>query len=210
MRKTLTILFGVSIAVANITASKLAWFDLPIVGGVAVPAGFVGIAVAFLCSDLLVEYYGKEYAHDVVKGTIFALVVAYGLVWAAIMLPSAPFYQSQSAYSSVLGSSAAITLASVITLSLSQTLDVKLFASLKRYTNGRHKWLRNIGSTSISQFVDTLVFITLGFAVIPYIQGQSPMWGMALVSTIIGQYIVKLGVAMMDTPVFYAVTYLRG
>jgi uncharacterized integral membrane protein (TIGR00697 family) len=207
LKATLTILFGTSIAVANITASKLSWFVLPGLGGVAVPAGFVGIGVAFLCSDLLVEFYGESYAHRAVNATIAALVAAYGLVWVAIALPAAPFYQSQGAYASVLSSSAAITAASIITLAVSQHVDVRVFARLKAATDGQHKWLRNLGSTTVSQLVDTVVFITLGFAVFPALQGGDPTTGAALASIIVGQYVVKLGVAALDTPVFYVVTW---
>jgi uncharacterized PurR-regulated membrane protein YhhQ (DUF165 family) len=56
--------------------------------------------------------------------------------------------------------------------------------------------------------VDTLLFITLAFAVVPAIQGGSVLWGRALVLTIVGQYVVKLVVAALDTPVFYLVTSL--
>jgi len=209
MKRTLTILFGVSIAVANILAAKLAWFVLPVIGGVAVPAGFVGIGIAFLCSDLLVEYYGKEHAHKTITATIFALIVAYGLVWVSVAMPVAPFYQGQSAYASVLSSSAAITLASIITLGLSQNVDVELFSRLKDRTNGKHKWLRNIGSTTLSQLVDTVVFIGLAFWLIPMLQGGQAQALGALFSIIIGQYILKLVVALIDTPVFYLVTWYK-
>jgi len=207
MKRTLTILFGVSIAVANVLASKLAWFELPFIGGVAVPAGFIGLGVAFLCSDLLVEFYGKDHAHKTVTATIVALIAAYGLVWVSIALPAAPFYQSQDAYASVLSSSAAITVASIITLSLSQNIDVELFARLK--DSYGPKWVRNLGSTTISQLVDTVVFIGLGFWLIPLIQGGNPQAFSALGSIIVGQYILKLIVALMDTPVFYLIAWYK-
>jgi len=209
MKRTLTILFGVSIAVANLLAAKLAWFTLPIIGGVAVPAGFVGIGVAFLCSDLLVEFYGKKHAHKTVTATILALIVAYGLVWLSVAMPVAPFYKGQAAYASVLSSSAAITLASIITLGVSQNVDVELFNRLRTYTNGQHKWLRNIGSTTISQAVDTVLFIGLAFWLIPLLQGGQAQALSALGSIIIGQYVVKLIVAFIDTPVFYLVTWYK-
>lgn len=207
MKRTLTVTFAVSIAVANLLAAKLAWFTLPFLGGVAVPAGFIGIGVAFLCSDLLVEFYGKKHAHKTVTATILALIVAYGLVWVAVALPTAPFYQQQDAYASVLSSSAAITAASIVTLAVSQNVDVAIFAWLKDYTNGDYKFIRNLGSTTLSQLIDTVVFITLGFWLFPLVQGGDPQALPALVSIIIGQYIVKLGVAVLDTPIFYALSW---
>jgi len=207
MKHTLTTVFAVSIAIANVTAAKLAWFELPLIGGVAVPAGFLAFGVAFLCSDLMVEFYGEDYAHNVVNGTVVALIAAYGLS-TAIIMPVAPFYGAHEAYATTLGSGAAVVAASVITLTVSQHIDVRIFAAFKRVTDGRHKWLRNLGSTGLSQGIDTVLFITLAFSVFPFIQGGSPMWGTALILTIVGQYLVKLIVAVLDTPVFYVISGL--
>lgn len=206
LKITLTILFGVSVAIANVTAAKLAW--VPILD-VAVPAGFVAFGVAFLCSDLLVEFEGRDYAHQVVNGTIIALIAAWALIYVAIALPTAPFYGDAAAFDAVLGSSAAVVLASVIVIAVSQHVDIRIFASLRERTGESHKWVRNLGSTATSQAVDTALFITLAFAVFPWLQGADPLWGMALLSTIIGQYLAKLVIAGLDTPLFYAVTWAR-
>ncbi|OYR50454.1 hypothetical protein DJ73_15890 [Halorubrum sp. Ea1] len=206
-RAIFTAVFAGSIVLANVLAAKLTWIELPGLGGVAVPAGFVAFGVAYLASDLLVEYHGKEYAATVVNGTVVTLVIAYALVFLAIWMPSAPFYGGQAAFVSTLGGSASIILASVVALAFAQHLDVRLFANLKNRTAGRHRWLRNCGSTAISQGVDTVVFITLGFAIFPALGlGGDPTWGWALVSIVAGQYIVKVLVALIDTLPFYAVT----
>lgn len=206
-KPALTALFAGSIVLANVLAAKLTWFELPVLGGVAVPAGFVAFGVAYLSSDLLVEYHGREYAAAVVNGTVLTLVVAYGLVFLSIWMPSAPFYDGQEAFVATLGGSASILLASVVALAVAQHLDVRLFANLKERTAGQHRWLRNCGSTFVSQGIDTVVFITLGFAIFPALGlGGEPTWGWALVSIIGGQYVVKLVVAAIDTIPFYAVT----
>jgi uncharacterized integral membrane protein (TIGR00697 family) len=209
-RATLTALFTGSIVLANILAAKLTWIDLPAIGGVAIPSGFIAFGLAYLASDLLVEFHGREYATRVVNGTVLTMIVAWGLVYLAVWFPTAPFYEGQKAFESVLGSSASIILASVIALAGAQHLDVRLFARLKQRTKGQHRWLRNCGSTVTSQLADTVMFISLGFAVFPSVGlGGDPMWGWSLVSIIVGQYIVKIGVALLDTPVFYVVTEIQ-
>jgi uncharacterized integral membrane protein (TIGR00697 family) len=202
-------LFATSITVANITASKLAWFTLPLIGDVSVPAGFIAFGLAFLCSDLMVEYYGKEYAHSVVNGTVIALVFAYSLIYVSIQMPVAPFYTGHEAYVSTLTSSGAVIAASIITIMVSQHIDVRIFSYFKQITSGEHRWFRNIGSTSISQGIDTVIFITLAFSIFPYIQGGNVMWGEALLLTIVGQYIVKLVVAGADTIPLYVITTMK-
>jgi hypothetical protein len=204
-----TAIFAGSVVLANILAAKLTWVELPGIGGVAVPAGFVAFGVAYLASDLIVEYHGRDYAASVVNGTVLTLVVGYSLIYLAIWMPSAPFYEGQSAFVSTLGDSASILLASVVALGIAQHTDVALFANLKKRTDGQYRWLRNCGSTGVSQAVDTIVFISLGFAIFPAIGlGGDPTWGWPLASIIIGQYVVKLIVALVDTVPFYAVTEL--
>ena len=205
LKPTLTVLFAVSLITANVTAAKVAFIPLPVLGSVAVPAGFIAFGVAFLASDLMVEYYGEGYAAAVLWSTVAALLVAYGLIWTAITLPSAPFYDS-SAFDAALGQSSAVVIASVITIAVSQRFDVWLFERLRRATGDGHRWVRNLLSTGTSQILDTVVFISLAFAVFPYLQGGDPMTGTALAMTIVGQYVAKLAVAAADTPLFYLVT----
>lgn len=205
----LGILFAGSLLTANVTAAKLSYFAIPMIGGVAVPAGFIAIAVAFLCSDLMVEFYGKDYAHKVINATVIMLGFAYVLIWTAIYLPVAPFYDAHGAYVQTLGASGSIIIASVVTILIAQHVDVRIFHRIKTITGDKHRWARNLGSTSVSQFVDTVIFISLGFAIFPTFFGGDPIYGMALLSMIVGQYLVKLGVAALDTPLFYLITSIQ-
>lgn len=194
-------IFVGSIVVANVTAAKVAS-----IGGMVVPAGFIAIAIAFLASDLLSELYGPRAAHDTVNAAIGALVVGWALIYAAIWLPAAPFYTQQSAYAGILGSSNTIVLAGICTMLVSQHLDVRVFHEIRQRVSWR--FARNVGSTATSQFVDTALFVTLAFGVFPTFLGGMTMGANALWALIVGQYVVKVGVAVLDTPVFYAVTEL--
>lgn len=137
--------------------------------------------------------------------------MSYGLVYLAVAMPTAPFWSGQEAFAQTLTSSGSIIAGSIIALAVAQHLDVRLFDRLKTRTQGRHRWVRNCGSTMTSQLVDTVLFITLAFAVFPWLGlGGQVTGGWSLVSIIVGQYVVKLGIAALDTPVFYVVTTVRG
>lgn len=202
----LSTVFAASITAANIVASKLAYFNLPLVGGVAVPAGFAAIGLAFLCTDLLGELYGFRVARQTVNATLIALVSAYAVVYTAVLMPAAPFYANADAFQAVMSGSATIVLASILTMVVSQNIDVYVFHRLREYTDGRQKWLRNLGSTGVSQFADTAVFILLGFVVLPRILEGSVTPVSAVGGMVVGQWVAKVGVAVVDTPVFYAVS----
>jgi len=198
--------FAVSLALANVLAAKLAWFVLPVVGGVAVPAGFLAIGVAFLATDLLSELAGPTVARRAVNGTILALVAGWVLIYTAIWMPAAPFYGGGEAFRTTLGSSATIVLASIVTLLISQNVDVSVFHRIRQETD--YRFARNIGSTAVSQFVDTTLFILLGFVVFPAFTSAPGQSLGAAASLIVGQYVVKLLVALGDTPLFYLISEL--
>jgi uncharacterized integral membrane protein (TIGR00697 family) len=194
-------IFAVALALANVLAAKLAWFVLPVVGGVAVPAGFVAIGLAFLATDLLSELAGPSVARRAVNGTILALVAGWALIYTAIWMPAAPFYEGAEAFRTTLGSSATIILASIVSLLFSQNVDVSVFHRIRATTD--YRFARNIGSTAVSQLVDTTLFIILGFVVFPAFTAAPRQSLGAAASLIVGQYVVKLVVALGDTPLFY-------
>lgn len=89
-----------------------------------------------------------------------------------------------------------MTLASLGAFSVSQFLDVFLFHKMKEKCNEEKKWLRNNLSTMTSQLADTIIFITIAF------------YGVVdnLPAMIVGQYAIKLLLALGDTPFFYFFT----
>ncbi len=206
LRTVLAVFFATSLVVANITAAKIAFFQIPLVGGVAVPAGFVAIGVSFLLTDLLGELYGREYAQNVVNATVLALVLAWGLIYVSIAMPAAPFYKAHDAFVTTMGGGSVIITAGIITTLISQNIDVHVFHRINELTSGQYKWARNLGSTGVSQFVDTAVFILLGFVLLPPLAGGSAVPLSAAVSMVIGQYVVKMVVAALDTPLFYVIS----
>lgn len=200
-RTLLAMTVATSLAIANVTAAKIAAFEIPIFGLAAVPAGFVGIGVAFLATDLLSEVYGKEAAREAVNGAIMVLGIAWALIYASVLMPAAPFYGLAAEYNVVMGQGAAIVLASIMTLLVSQNVDVSVFHAIKRHVP--YKWARNCGSTAVSQAVDTVLFIALAFVVLPPLFGGSAMAWSAAGALVIAQYVVKLAVVGLDTPLFY-------
>ncbi|MFB6128822.1 MAG: queuosine precursor transporter [Halorhabdus sp.] len=207
-RLGLIALFVTALITSQVTASKLVGVDLPFAVPLAgstliVPAAAFAYAVTFFASDCYAELYGRRDATRLVNVAFAMNFVLLGLVWLAIEAPIfAPGSVNQSAFANVLGSSARIVAGSLLAYLVSQNLDVFTFHFLRDRTDGRALWLRNIGSTATSQFVDTLIFITVAFVVLG---GTSLDNAVALIA---GQYLVKLGVALLDTPFVYVVVGL--
>ncbi|RJP36516.1 MAG: VUT family protein [Phycisphaerales bacterium] len=90
--------------------------------------------------------------------------------------------------------------ASMMAYLAAQFCDVFLFHFWKRLTRGRHLWLRNNGSTLISQLVDStaVIFITFWAS---FQAGQRTLGSMFVL--VASSYVFKAAVALLDTIPFY-------
>lgn len=123
----------------------------------------------------------------------------------------APIVREEELYTRIVLSNRAAVLASMLAYLAAQFCDVWLFHFWKRLTKGRHLWLRNNGSTMISQLVDTTAVVVITF----WVSIQRGTMGLGTVAGLIGgAYLFKLVVAAADTLPFYLGTgwltrYLR-
>ena len=163
-----------------------------------VPAGVIVYSTAFLLTDVLAEFHGKQEAKKAVWSGFLASVVLVLAIKIAIAWPSAAFWKSQEAFTTTLGSTWRIVLASLGAYIVSQNTDVYLFHKIRSYTGEPKLYLRNILSTSTSQFIDSVIFIVIAF------YGVMPV-----IPLIIGQYVVKLMIAALDTPFIYFIKYSK-
>ncbi|WP_254766036.1 queuosine precursor transporter [Salinilacihabitans rarus] len=206
-------LFVTALATAQLTASKVLVFDLPLslpVTGaeLALPGAALAYALTFLASDCYSELYGRKAAQVVVNVAFAMNFVVLLLVWSTIAAPAAdPELAAQ--FETVLGASTNIVLGSLLAYVVSQNWDVIVFHRIRGYTDGDHLWLRNVASTASSQAIDTVIFVTVAFAVAPAVLGVGNVESTSLLlSLIVGQYLLKLLIAVLDTPVVYAVVAL--
>lgn len=188
-------LFISGLVVSNIIAAKVI-----VIWKLMVPAAIIVYPFTFLLTDIIGELYGKEEGNRTVWYGFIASIFAMVIIYAGMLLPAASFMEKQqAAYKTLLGPNRRIVVASLLAYLCSQKHDVWAFHFWKKVTKGRHRWLRNNVSTMTSQLVDTVIFIGLAF------WGTVPHVG----KMILGQYIVKVLIALMDTPLFYAFTAQR-
>lgn len=183
--------FVTLLVVANIIAVKPVAF-----GGWVIPAGTIAYPFTFLVTDTISELYGRKVATRIVWFGFGLSVVMLVLVYVAIVLPAADFWQSQNAYEIILGSVPRVILGSMAAYLVSQNSDVLMFHGLRKVTQGRYLWLRNSASTVVSQAIDTVLFISIAFL------GTMP--GGVIWNMIATQYAIKICIALLDTPLVYA------
>jgi len=118
-------------------------------------------------------------------------------VWINQTLGYTTVPEMQTAFESVFTLPGTLVVGSMSAYLVAQLLDVRLYHFWRKKTAGKHLWLRNNGSTWVSQFVDTIIVnsIFLGFGLgIPW-----PVVGEIIVTV----YLFKIVLAALDTPLIY-------
>ncbi len=159
--------------------------------------GILPYPVTFLVTDLISELYGKKKADQVVLSGLVASVFVMGVVMVANAVPQTEWSPvNNETFSKVFGLFGPAVFASMVAYLTAQFIDIRVFHFWKRLTKGKHLWLRNNGSTVVSQLVDTsAVLILLCTAgAIEWVQ----FWPL-----LANGFLFKVLVALFDTPLFY-------
>ncbi len=177
---------------------------------------FVGVLpypITFLCTDFISELYGKKRATMVVwTGLILNIWVIF-ILWLGGILPPHPELgpdglpypeDFQRTFFTIRKLTFGATLASMLAYLTAQFVDVQVFHFLKKLTKGKALWLRNNGSTLLSQMVDSVAVVTVTwfFAkdAIMIEVGESAYH--AIMILILSNYVFKMVSALLDTVPF--------
>ncbi len=168
----------------------------------SVPAGVIAYPFTFLATDLVSELFGRKRAQMLVW-------VGFGMNVFMLLLMSINHWLPNSAgvsggldlfegvYQFMVGN----TIASMIAYLIAQSVDVRLYHFWKRLTKGKHLWLRNNASTTVSQLVDSTAIITILY--LAGNLGDAIDSVGAVVILIINSYLFKFFFALFDTPLMY-------
>ena len=200
----LTGIFIASLVASNLIFQKFfAWSFLGI--NFELSVGIIAYPVTFLVTDLISELYGQKRANQVVVSGFFASVFTTLLVLISANANAVEWSPiDNTTFTKVFGLTGPAFFASMIAYLTAQLIDVRIFHFWKRLTKGKHLWLRNNGSTIVSQFVDTATVLILLCAT------GAIGWD-RFIPLLENGFLFKVLVALVDTPIIYAVIYgLKG
>ena len=175
--------------------------------------GVLPYPITFLCTDFISEFYGRRRANYVVLLGLMLNVWVFLFLWLGGLLPPLPEMQPDSglpkpeaweyAFYRIRQLTMGAIVASMLAYMAAQFCDVWLFHFWKRLTRGKHLWLRNNGSTIVSQLIDSVAVIYIthyyaGHLVNPGEPVHRTLWVL-----IASGYVFKLTVALLDTIPFY-------
>jgi uncharacterized integral membrane protein (TIGR00697 family) len=207
-----------SMAMLNILgASRFVDLSFTLFGArfpMALAVGVLPYPITFLCTDFISELYGRSRASFVVWVGLLLNLWVLAFLWLGGALPPTPTFDPATglpapeahdfAFYRIRLLTMGTVMASMIAYLSAQLCDVFLFHFWKKLTRGRHLWLRNNGSTLVSQFVDTFAVITITHFyahALPLDPGRD-LWPQLWVFIGSG-YVFKVVVALIDTLPFY-------
>ena len=193
-------------------------------GPLALAVGVLPYPLTFLCTDLISELYGRARANYLVTVGLVLNFFILGTMWIGNMIPAVdpanqPPWQTLSLandvilpsgntvseqvelYTLLYSTTSGAVFASMMAYIAAQYCDVYMFHFWKRLTNGKHLWLRNNGSTLVSQGVDSFMVIAVTFGA-QFLAGAISAGAMLVLMG--SNYLFKLCVALADTLPFYA------
>ncbi len=181
------------IILCNLEVMKLTTFF-----GVTVTLGNILYGVIFFATDLLNEFYGPSEARKAVIAGFVSMIAMTLVMQSALLFTTAPdpwAMEVNQAMGLLFGFMPRLAAASVAAYLVSQFHDVWAYNLIRKRTKGRFLWLRNNGSTMVSQLIDTVIFCGIAF------------WGVlekrVFLDVLVSTYLMKFIVAAFDTPFMY-------
>ncbi len=182
----------------------------------AVAVGVLPYPLTFLCTDFISELYGRARANAVVVVGLVLNAWVMLILWIGGSLPG--FEATDAAGALVPDAAGRLPLffelrrlafgavaASMLAYLAAQFTDVYMFHFWKRLTRGKHLWLRNNGSTMVSQLIDTVAVILITWWVgglAGVLDADAPLARQLLLLIATG-YAFKFACAALDTIPFY-------
>lgn len=185
-------LFVAILIISNVASTKILQL-----GFFTFDGGTILFPLSYIFGDILTEVYGYSKARRVIWTGFFCTALAAFVFYIVQILPPAKGWENQEAYVKILGLTPRIVAASLIAYFAGEFSNSFTLAKMKIFTRGRWLWTRTIGSTLVGELVDTLFFITIAFLGVFDLR--------LLLAVFISNYVFKVGVEVLATPITYAV-----
>ena len=153
--------------------------------------------ITYIFGDIFTEVYGYAGSRRAIWNGFLASILMTFMGTVIINLPPAPGWNNQPAYEIVFGSMPRIVIASLVAYWAGEFANSFVMARMKVLSNGKHLWMRTIGSTAVGQAVDTVLVIGIIFA------GTVPL--STMLTLIVSGYGGKVLYEALATPLTYVV-----
>ncbi len=175
--------------------------------GMEMTLGNVMFASTYLVTDILSENEGKKSAARAVWLGVASSVVMLLFSQYCLLYDPSPSDWAMPHLKAIFSTTPRLLMASFLGYVISQRFDVWLYhkwwdlTTKKTGDSKGYLWLRNNGSTLISQLVNTVIFTSVAF------YGWYETGSM--INIMISSYVIYIATSLLDTPIVYIARYLK-
>ncbi len=169
--KQKTLIYLTAVSAGTLLISNLAAIKLWNFFGIAVDGGVIVFPLTYIIGDIIIEFYGKKIAKNIVFAGFFVNIIAVIVFYIVILLPAYDGWQMQAAFESILGFTPRIILGSLIAYVSSNLFNNLIFTKLKNSQGLFSKSFiaRALGSSAFAHLIDSAIFETIAFfGVLPF------------------------------------------
>lgn len=189
----LNILSGIFVAVlvlSGILSSKII-----AIGPLYIPGGVILFPLAFIFNDILTEVYGFTRSRRIIwTGLSCQLLATFSIILVGL-LPSAPFWNNQEAYSTILGFVPRIFIGGMLAYFCGEFANSFVLSKMKYLQKGKRglkQGWRFVASTIVGEGIDSIIVMSIAFFGVL-------AWG-DFVRTTITLYLVKVAYEIIALP----------
>jgi queuosine precursor transporter len=154
------IFYGGMVCIAGVLGNKQV-----ALGPLAVEAGIFAFLLLVVTSSAVAELHGRDTANRLVLIGFVPLLMSLALTLLVLAVPASSEMDPErlSAFDMMMKGTPRIWLGGILAYGTSQFLNVTIFSKLKGREGSGLLWLRSGVASTLSQIVDTLIFITVAF-----------------------------------------------
>lgn len=183
--------------VAVLMTSNVASAKILVLGPFTFDGGTIIFPVAYILGDVLTEVYGYARSRRAIWAGFALTAMMVGVFAIVGVLPPDETWGQQAAYDAILGVTPRIVAGSLVAYFVGSFSNSWMMARMKVLMRGRRLWARTIASTLVGEGLDTVLFVFVAFF------GVYPV--SLLVSITLSNYVFKVGLETLVTPVTYGV-----
>jgi uncharacterized integral membrane protein (TIGR00697 family) len=198
---TLCTLFAVLVVTSNLIYQKFVYLPILSFHTFELSVGAIFYPLTFLITNLITEFYGKLKAKFCIRLALTMSILVSFILMIMNRLDATSWSRiDNDVFNLVFGVYNVSLVGSLIANYTAQIVDINLYSLIRKLTNNKYLFLRNL-SSAVSLFIDTaivVIFVTI-FGIIPYSQ---------MTSLIFNSYSFKLLFVILTMPLFYLSAYV--
>lgn len=200
----ITAIFITALITSNLVAPKTTTLF-----GYTIGVGIFVFPISYIFGDILTEVYGYKRSRRVIWLGFLSAGLAALIFFLCDITPPSSGFKHQAAFSTILGQMPFVLAASLTAYFVGEFCNSYVMAKMKIWSEGKHLWMRTIGSTIVGEGIDSLLFYPLAFFIFPYFFAPKTTWSLGLVGIVmLNNYILKVVLEALFTPFTYLLVHL--